>query len=169
MPSNKNVLAFVYAGPDPSGSAQIEKGVINRSVVGSGCVVDGATLDHAMPRRAVTVHRDARLEHCIEMERSVIGSGARIRRAIVDQDNHIPPGQRIGFDPAGDRRRFQVTDSDIVVVPAGYFSSVSQRSAPRLTADPGPSSETDKPATAAIASGAAPARAPLNAVVEASK
>ena len=159
----------IYASPDPSESAQIEKGVINRSVVGSGCVVDGATLDHAMLRRAVTVHRDAHLEHCIVMERSVIGNGARIRRAIIDQDNHIPAGERIGFDLAGDRKRFHVTDSDIVVVPAGYFSSVSQLSSPRLTADPVPNSEIDKPATAAIASGAAPARAPMNVVAEASK
>jgi len=129
----------IYASPDPSESAQIEAGTINRSVVGSGCVVDGAVLDHAMLRRAVTVHRDAKLEHCIVMERSVIGNGARIRRAIVDQDNHIPAGERIGFDLEADRKRFHVTDSGIVVVPAGHFAPVAQRAGPRLTADPVPS------------------------------
>jgi glucose-1-phosphate adenylyltransferase len=145
----------IYASPDPSESAQIENGIINRSVVGSGCVVDGAVLDHAMLRRAVTVHRDAKLEHCIVMERSVIGSGAHIRRAIIDQDNQIPPGERIGFDMEGDRKRFHVTDSGIVVVPAGYFSSVTQIASPRLTADPVPSSEKELPAAAiAVANGA---------------
>lgn len=111
----------IYASPDQAESAQIEDGVIHRSVVGSGSIVDGAMLDHAMLRRSVTVERAARLEHCIIMERSRIGQGAQVRRAIIDQDNDVPPGVRIGFDEDEDRRRFHVTDSGIVVVPAGYF------------------------------------------------
>jgi glucose-1-phosphate adenylyltransferase len=55
------------------------------------------------------------------MERSRIGRGAQIRRAIIDQDNDIPPDARIGFDLELDRKRFQVTESGIVVVPAGAF------------------------------------------------
>lgn len=111
----------IYASPDPAESAQIENGVINRSVVGSGSIVNGASLDHAMLRRSVYVERDARLEHCIVMERSRIGRGAQVRRVIIDQDNDVPAFERIGFDPVADRRRFHVTDSGIVVVPSGYF------------------------------------------------
>jgi glucose-1-phosphate adenylyltransferase len=111
----------IYASPDQAESAQIENGVINRSVVGSGSIVDGASLDHAMLRRSVMVERSARLEHCIIMERSRIGQGAQVRRCIIDQDNDIPPHERIGFNPEEDRRRFHVTESGIVVVPAGYF------------------------------------------------
>jgi glucose-1-phosphate adenylyltransferase len=118
----------IYASPDQAESAQIENGVINRSVVGSGSIVDGATLDHAMLRRSVLVERGARLEHCIVMERSRIGRGAQVRRAIIDQDNDIPPDARIGFDLEQDRRRFHVTPSGIVVVPAGAFPA--RRSAP---------------------------------------
>ena len=119
----------IYASPDQAESAQIENGVIRRSVVGSGCVVNGATLDHALLRRSVLVERDARLEHCIVMERSRIGAGALVRRAIVDQDNDIPPRERIGFDLTQDRARFHVTESGIVVVPAGFFP-------PRATVNP---------------------------------
>ena len=111
----------IYASPDQTESAQIENGVIHRSVVGSGSIVDGATLDHAMLRRSVLVERSARLEHCIIMERSRIGRGALVRRAIIDQDNDVPPGERIGYDEDEDRRRFHVTESGIAVVPAGYF------------------------------------------------
>ena len=111
----------IYASPDQAESAQIENGVIHRSVVGSGSIVDGAALDHAMLRRSVLVERDARLEHCIVMERSRIGRGAHVRRAIIDQDNDIPPGERIGFDEEEDRRRFHVTESGIVVVPRQFF------------------------------------------------
>ncbi|EJE50655.1 ADP-glucose pyrophosphorylase [Acidovorax sp. CF316] len=115
----------IYASPDQAESAQIENGVIHRSVVGSGSIVDGASLDHAMLRRSVLVERDARLEHCIVMERSRIGQGAQVRRAIIDQDNDIPPGERIGFDEAEDRRRFHVTESGIVVVPRQFFPARS--------------------------------------------
>ncbi|MGV3680875.1 MAG: glucose-1-phosphate adenylyltransferase [Acidovorax sp.] len=115
----------IYASPDQAESAQIENGVIHRSVVGSGSIVDGATLDHAMLRRSVLVERDATLEHCIVMERSRIGQGAHVRRAIIDQDNDIPPGERIGFDEAEDRRRFHVTESGIVVVPRQFFPTRS--------------------------------------------
>lgn len=111
----------IYASPDQAESAQIENGIINRSIVGSGSIVDGARLDHAMLRRSVLVERDARIEHCIVMERSRVGRGAHIHRAIIDQDNDIPPGERIGLDLEADRKRFPVTESGIVVVPARYF------------------------------------------------
>jgi glucose-1-phosphate adenylyltransferase len=113
----------IYASTDPSESAQIENGVIHKSVVGSGCLVDGARLDHAMLRRAVVVERDAHLEHCIVMERSVISEGARVRNAIIDQDNHIPPGERIGHDLERDRQRFHVSEGGVVMVPRGYYRS----------------------------------------------
>jgi glucose-1-phosphate adenylyltransferase len=122
----------IYASPDQAESAQIENGVINRSVVGSGSIVDGASLDHAMLRRSVLVERGARLEHCIVMERSRIGRGAQVRRCIIDQDNDIPPDERIGFDLEQDRKRFHVTPSGIVVVPAGHFRARETSSSPFL-------------------------------------
>lgn len=122
----------IYASPDQAESAQIEDGVIHRSVVGSGSIVDGASLDHAMLRRSVRVEPRATLEHCIVMERSRIGRGAQVRRAIIDQDNDIPPGEKIGWDLEQDRRRFHVTPSGIVVVPAGHFPP--RRAAPVLPA-----------------------------------
>jgi len=111
----------IYASPDQAESAQIENGVINRSVVGSGSIVNGAKLDHAMLRRAVMVEPESCLEQCIVMERSVIGQGAKVRRAIIDQDNHIPPGERIGYDLQRDAQRFHVSEGGVVVVPRGYF------------------------------------------------
>ena len=53
--------------------------------------------------------------------------GARLRRVIVDQDNVIPAGETIGFDPEGDRRRFHVSDSGIVVVPRAFFPKPAGR------------------------------------------
>ncbi|WP_363324858.1 glucose-1-phosphate adenylyltransferase [Eleftheria terrae] len=112
----------IYASPDQAESAQIEQGFINHSTIGSGSIIHGAYLDHAMLRRSVRVEQDARLEHCILMERTVVSRGAKIRRAIIDQDNFIPPGETIGYDLEKDRQRFQVSEGGVVVVPRCYFS-----------------------------------------------
>jgi glucose-1-phosphate adenylyltransferase len=111
----------IYASPDAAESAQIEGGDIRRSVIGSGCTVNYARLDHAMLRRHVTIEEDANLDHCIVMDRSTVGRGARLRRVIVDQDNAIPAHETIGYDPARDRERFTVSEGGITVVPRGYF------------------------------------------------
>lgn len=111
----------IYASPDSSESAQIEGGVISRSVVGSGCLIHGAVLDHAMLRRTVRIEPDAVVDHCVVMDRCTIGRGARLRRVIVDQDNHVPPGETIGHDPLRDRERFLVSEGGVTVVPRGYF------------------------------------------------
>ncbi|WP_439519275.1 glucose-1-phosphate adenylyltransferase [Hydrogenophaga sp.] len=130
----------IYASPDQAESAQIENGFLNRSIVGSGSIVDHARLDHAMLRRSVLVDPGAEIEHCIIMERSRVGRGARIRRAIIDQDNDIPAGECIGFNADEDRRRFHVTANGIVVVPARYFEPK-----PPPNSDP----ETDESSTPA--------------------
>jgi glucose-1-phosphate adenylyltransferase len=111
----------IFAMADQAASAQIEGGDIRRSVIGSGCVVEGARLDHAMLRRNVCVGDGALLDHCILMERTRVGHGARLRRVIVDQDNDIPANESIGFDAERDRARFTVSDGGIVVVPRGFF------------------------------------------------
>ncbi len=131
-----NPLWPIFASNDPSESAQIVDGVINESVVGSGSIVNGARLNRAMLRRAVMVERDVLLEECIAMERSVFGVGAKVRRAIIDQDNDIPPGEMIGYDLEKDRQRFHVTPSGIVVVPAGFFPRRKHPSSSGITPIP---------------------------------
>lgn len=113
----------IFASPDQAESAQIEGGDVRRSVIGSGCIVNYARLDHAMLRRSVTVEEDASLDHCIVMDRSTIGRGARLRRVIVDQDNAVPPHEVIGYDRERDRQRFTVSEGGTVVVPRGYFQA----------------------------------------------
>ena len=45
-----------------------------------------------------------------------IGRGAKVRRAIVDKNNRIEAGDKIGFDLDKDRERFHVSSGGIVVV-----------------------------------------------------
>jgi glucose-1-phosphate adenylyltransferase len=48
-----------------------------------------------------------------------VGRHARIKRAIIDRDVHIPRGATIGYHPEEDRRRHTVSEDGVVVVAAG--------------------------------------------------
>jgi glucose-1-phosphate adenylyltransferase len=48
-----------------------------------------------------------------------VGRHARIRRAIIDRDVHIPRGAMIGYNEDEDRRRHTVSDGGVVVVAPG--------------------------------------------------
>jgi glucose-1-phosphate adenylyltransferase len=50
-----------------------------------------------------------------------VGRYSRIKKAIIDKNNIIPPHTEIGAHPKEDRKRFTVTPRGIVVVPKGYF------------------------------------------------
>jgi glucose-1-phosphate adenylyltransferase len=51
------------------------------------------------------------------MNNVVVGRHARIRRAIIDKNVKIPEGYEIGFDTEGDKKKFTVSDTGIVVIP----------------------------------------------------
>jgi glucose-1-phosphate adenylyltransferase len=55
------------------------------------------------------------------MDNVIIGRQAKVKKAIVDKHNYIPPGETIGYNPIKDKERFPVTPRGIVVVPKGYF------------------------------------------------
>jgi glucose-1-phosphate adenylyltransferase len=47
----------------------------------------------------------------------VVGAGAHVRRAILDENVHVMPGARIGFGNA-DSRDFLLTSNGICIVPS---------------------------------------------------
>jgi glucose-1-phosphate adenylyltransferase len=51
-----------------------------------------------------------------------IGRHCRIMKAIIDKNNRIPPGMKIGYDPEEDRKKFTVTPRGIVVIGKGTFT-----------------------------------------------
>jgi glucose-1-phosphate adenylyltransferase len=65
----------------------------------------------------VRVHSFAEVEDSILFEGVDIGRSAKIRRAIIDKDVHVPEGMTIGIHLEEDAKRFTVTDSGIVVIP----------------------------------------------------
>ncbi|MGE0798728.1 MAG: sugar phosphate nucleotidyltransferase [Lautropia sp.] len=89
-------------------------------------------LSETIVRDGVAIGDGAELSRCVLQDGVTIGSGCRLRNVIVDRDNAVPDGTEIGFDEAADRQRFSVSETGIVVVPAGTFPIVSVRRPARL-------------------------------------
>lgn len=111
----------IQASPDHTEAAQLYDATIKGASIGAGVHVRRALIERSLLRRSVHVDSNAEVLGSIVMDRTHIGEGARIRRAIIDSDNVIPPGMRIGYDLDADRQRFHVSDSGIVVIGKGQL------------------------------------------------
>ncbi len=65
------------------------------------------------------IERGAVVEDSIVMDNTVVGRGARIRRAIIDRFNVIEDDARIGWDRDEDLQAGLLDPSGIAVVPRG--------------------------------------------------
>ena len=111
----------IQASPDHTEAAQLYDATIKGASIGAGVQVRRAVIERSLLRRSVHVESNAEVHGSIVMDRTHIGEGARIRRAIIDSDNVIPAGMRIGYDLDADRQRFHVSDSGIVVIGKGQL------------------------------------------------
>ena len=92
------------------------RGMAVNSVVAEGCIVAGGEVHDSVLGPRIFVDQGAHIEGSVLLSGCHIGAGARIRRAILDKNARIPPGEHIGYDEAHDRERYQISDSGIVVV-----------------------------------------------------
>lgn len=105
------------------------------SLVTDGCIISGATVRGSILGRQVFVHSYAEVTDCVILDGVNIRGGARLRRVIVDEKVHIPPGTVIGFDAEEDRKRFSVSKGGVVIVTCEDFAekpSIASPSAGRV-------------------------------------
>ena len=93
------------------------RGLSVHSIISEGCIISGGSVRNSILGRSVFVHSYSDIDDSVVMDYCDIGRNARIRRAIIDKNVHIPEGEVIGYDLERDRKRFFVTDSGIVVIP----------------------------------------------------
>jgi glucose-1-phosphate adenylyltransferase len=93
------------------------------SIVSSGCIVSGGLVRKTVLGRGVRVNSNAVVEGCVIMDNCDIGRRAKVKRAILDKNVHIPPDTEVGYDLEADRARgWHVTESGIVVIGRQYSS-----------------------------------------------
>ncbi|MGA3115286.1 MAG: glucose-1-phosphate adenylyltransferase [Syntrophobacteraceae bacterium] len=105
---------FVFNDPEHTGTAV-------DSLVSPGCIISGGTVRSSVLSWDVTVRSWAQVDESVIMDRVEVGRHCKIKKAIIDKDNIIPPYTEIGINPQADRERFTVTPRGIVVVAKKHF------------------------------------------------
>lgn len=88
----------------------------HESVVGIGCVLEGARILGSLLSNRVQIHPHSRVEESVVLPDVDIGEGSRLRRAILARGCRIPRGLVVGEDPEEDARRFKVTPEGITLI-----------------------------------------------------
>ncbi len=91
------------------------------SLVANGCIISGGLVRNSVLSPNVVVRSWAVVEESVIMNDVEIGRNCKIKKAIIDKQNVIPPNTEIGINPRKDRKTFHVTSRGIVVVPKGFF------------------------------------------------
>lgn len=95
------------------------------SLVAPGCIVSGIVRNSVLGYNVV-VRSWAAVDESVILDNVVVGRQCRIKKAIIDKHNVIPPNTEIGYNPREDRKSFPVTSRGIVVVPKGFFRDKRQ-------------------------------------------
>jgi len=104
---------FVHTEGDRRGAAY-------NSMVCPGAIVSGGQVFRSILSPRVRINSYALVEDSILLDGVDVGRGARIRRAIIDKDVHVPTRFEIGWNHDQDRERgFTVTEEGVVVVAKG--------------------------------------------------
>lgn len=86
------------------------------SLICDGSIVSGGLVERSLLGPNVRVNSFSYVTDSIIMNNVRVGRHARIRRAIIDKNVVVPEGYEIGFDLEGDKKKFTVTESGIVVI-----------------------------------------------------
>jgi glucose-1-phosphate adenylyltransferase len=86
------------------------------SILSGGCILSGGVVRRSVLGRHVFIHSYAEVEDCILFDNVDIGRRCKIRRAIIEKNVKLPPDTVIGYDPEEDAKRYQVTESGLVVI-----------------------------------------------------
>jgi glucose-1-phosphate adenylyltransferase len=108
---------FVFATERPQG---YRVGKALDSLVAPGCIISGVVRNSVLAYNVI-VRSWATVDESVIMDGVVIGRHCKIKKAIIDKENVIPPNTEIGYKPSEDRKNFTVTSRGIVAVPKGYF------------------------------------------------
>ena len=96
------------------------RGMALQSMVSAGAIVAGGTVRRSVLSPGTVVHSFALVEDSVLLDDVDVGRGAVVRRAILDKNVRVPPGARIGVDPAEDRARgFTLSPNGVFLTSAG--------------------------------------------------
>lgn len=127
-------MKFVFKPARGKGAAG---GTAVDSLVSPGCIVSGGIVRSSVLSYNVMVRSWAEVDESVIMDNVEVGRHCRIKKAIIDKHNVIPPYTEIGIDPAEDRKRFTVTPRESSSFPRAIFRRNRCRTPPMRLKLPG--------------------------------
>jgi glucose-1-phosphate adenylyltransferase len=97
-----------------------KEALIVNSMLASGTVVSGGSVQHSILFPKVRVEERACVERSLLFHEVTVGAEANVRNCIIDKHVRVPSGEKIGFDLERDAGRFTVSENGIVVIPKNY-------------------------------------------------
>jgi glucose-1-phosphate adenylyltransferase len=97
-----------------------KEALIVNSMLASGTVVSGGSVQHSILFPNARVEEGACVERSLLFQEVIVGADATVRNCIIDKNVSVPPGEKIGFDPEHDAARFTLSENGIVVIPKNY-------------------------------------------------
>ena len=120
---NKKWPVLTYIPPLPPAKfvhfSDLRTGHAINSMISSGAIISGALVENSVVGYNVRIHSFAHVEHSVIMNNVSIGRGAKIRKTIIDKHVQIAAEVQIGYDLEADKKRFEVTENGVVVIPKG--------------------------------------------------
>ena len=94
----------------------IKGGSANDSMVGAGCIVNGAMVHGSVLSTDVVIDEGALVQGSVLMPGVRIGPGAVVRNAILDKNVEVVADGQVGVDLEHDREKYTVSTGGIVCV-----------------------------------------------------
>ncbi len=104
------------------------KTFISHSMISAGCLIRGANISRSILGFRSTASAGAQIDGCVLIGDNHIGSGAKIRNAILDRYVDVAPNFTLGYDENEDEKLLKTSDPNgpkrsdngIIVIPRGY-------------------------------------------------
>lgn len=118
LPTQAPPAKFVYDSAEICGAA------VN-SLICEGCVVSGALIKNSVMCTNVVADEQSHIVDCVVLPDCSIGKHCSLRRVVLDTGCVVPDGLAIGYDEMADARRFQMSESGIVLVTQAMLDALN--------------------------------------------
>ncbi len=120
---------WTYQAQQPPAKFVLEedgrRGMAVNSMVTGGCIISGAYVTQSLLSTDARIEDGSRVESSVLLPGVSVGRRCGIKRCIIDENCNIPDGMQIGHDIALDRRRFLVTEGNVVLVTADMLKALA--------------------------------------------
>ena len=93
-----------------------KQGTVVNTIISGGCIVSGSKVRDSVLFSGVRIHSFCDVDEAVLLPDVQVGRRCRLRKVVIDRGCVLPEGMVIGEDAALDAKRFERTDTGVVLV-----------------------------------------------------